>query len=126
MSDPVIPLTFPYKPNGGFTPSEIWGTPKPSMDPVVPDGSSFESRERIKKLAVSTLEDLVNYLEVKNGIKPAPEIVSNYRDSSTYPANETGPKIFITGEAMPPPKTNWGPLFMTGLALFVVWAAVKK
>lgn len=126
MSDPVIPLTFPYKPNGGFTPSEIWGTPKPSKDPVTPDGSSFESNERIKKLVVNTLEDLVNYLEVKNGIKPAPEIASNYRDPNTYPANETGPVIHITGEAMPPPKTNWAPLILVGLTLFVIYAAVKK
>jgi hypothetical protein len=66
MSIPVTselkaPTTFPYRPSGGFRPSEIWGGNAPDHDDV-PSGMTSETKDRLKKIGFEALEDLFDVL----------------------------------------------------------------
>jgi len=127
MSNPVNPLSFPYKPNGGFTNDEIWGRPSPSIDKSLPSADTQEAKLRIQKVAVDTLEKVIE--RYSNKYLPNDNVPSgNVRDYTQFPANEQDsiPIIRISGTAASPNYKNLiTGLFVVGMG-FVVFKLLGR
>lgn len=122
MSDVVQPMVFPYKPNGGFSYGEIWGSPKPAYDKTLPAAETLESQKRWQDLAFNTVETILDRYKAKY-IAPANYPETNYRAGITPgKGTESEPAIIRISGTAAPSKQDFGIWLLVGGALVVMFA----
>ena len=125
MPTDIVPVSFPYHPNRGWTQDEIWGgTGGPAPDSV-PDGTPAEVKKRLGQIVVAGATDVLKYLESK--VFPIPDQPSSERPGTTAPGPgknidpATGkpyPSIDVKGKASK--ITLGGIVAIAAIGLFLV------
>jgi hypothetical protein len=116
MATDVVPVSFPYKPNGGWTHDEIWGTTGGPAPDGVPDGTPAEVKRRLAQTLIAGADTLLAALQSR--VIPMGQIPSGERAGVGVPDVDS-PPIQVTGKAREITTAGMLFLFMIGGLLFI-------
>jgi len=128
MSTQVIPLVFPYPGGRQLSPELVFGSGvKPSFDPQPPENlRTSETKERLKKIAVSGAEILLQALALR--VLPQNPDGKITRDTDRpIPGGEGSPvtrKLTISKKARQ--LTAGGGIALAGLGALILLASTRK
>lgn len=129
MSDPVVPRTWPYRPSGGWTNDEIWnGSSGPAADDTPVTGATSETKDRLKMIGLTALQDIVDVLKprVAPETQPgrAPGEVQNAGGGPGGTSGGQGPEthLKITGKA--PTLSTSGMILGAAVGVVLILALV--